>query len=213
MSVISELKNTLFGPSDFLEKLVERRNTYGAYEDTFLGLLAEEVTSKFSNYRVAISLRFKQIVTPSYKKPEELLGVGIEKLRERICWPAWLERAQSNTCKNKKCFDGEFLRGNEVDALIVRDGVDFCFVEYEKDRSELCDDFMKMYWLRQLFDRPFESLFVTQLTTRRGDGTFDEFARYVARARPLLNCLLGKWAIMEIVDLPYELKRHLNWEV
>jgi hypothetical protein len=104
------------------------------------------------------------------------------------------------------------LKGNEVDALIVRNGKDLCFVEYEHDRTALCDNFMKMYWLKQLFTCSFESLFVTELTTRKTDGTFREFSAYLSRVKPFLNCFLGKWAIMEIIDLPYSNKRRLNWE-
>lgn len=161
---------------------------------------------------MAISLRFNHIVTPPCKKPAEALGIGTEKLIERICYPSDLERAQNNSCRNKQCFDGDFLKGNEVDALIVRDGLDLCFVEYENKRTELCDNFMKMYWLRQLFNKPFESLFVTKLTARKGDGSFSEFGQYLTHARPVLNYLLEKWAVVEIVDLFSPRKRCIKWE-
>jgi hypothetical protein len=203
MGIIDELRTKIFeSKSDFLERLA-----VAPYEDTFLHLLAEDMRTKLPNYCMAISVRFKQIVSPHFRKPEEALGIQRSKIRERICWSTWLDR----DCKSEKCFDGGFLLGNEIDAMIVRNGQEFCFLEYERSRSELCDDFMKMYWLRQLFNAPFESLFVTLLTTRKTDGTFDEFSKYVTRVKPVLNCLLGNWGIMQIVDLNYR-EPKLNWE-
>jgi hypothetical protein len=119
MSIIEELKRTVIGlgpNSDFLNKLPAAGDVR---EFVFLELFAEELTKKLSNYRVAISLRFNHIVTLFCKKPAEALGIGTEKLIERICYPSYLERARDNNCKNKQCFDGDFLKGNEVDALIV----------------------------------------------------------------------------------------------
>jgi len=210
MSIVEELKKSIFEPSsDFLNKLSYKRNTYGGYEDTFLDLLAEKLHSKFPNYSMAISIRFKRITPSTFKRPEELLGIQRDKIRERICWPTWLDWECN---KISRCFDGGFLQGNEVDALIVRNGRDFCFVEYERNRTELCDDFMKMYWLQQLFNTQFESLFVTTLTTKKPDGTYDEFARYVAHVKPFLDRLLQNWTIMEIVDLSWVRKRQIKWE-
>jgi hypothetical protein len=213
MSISEELKQKVFnGNSRFLEKLsLSPYNT----ERAFFEIFAKEITKKLPNYRLAISVRFHQIISKSAKEPAEVLAANKEILLEKVCCPYYRERAYQNNCKNKQCFQGAFLDGNEVDALIVRDGVDFCFVEYERSRNELCENFMKLHWLRQLFSKPFESLLITKLTTvprQEGDSTLDDFNKYLANAAPELDKLLGTWQVMEIVNLQgAERNRRLQW--
>jgi hypothetical protein len=209
MSIIEDLQKSLLNQSkDFLDELVNRRNSGQGYEDAFLDLLADRIRKNLPGHNMIISVRFKKMIAPFTIKPKDMLGIAQEKIRERICWPTWL----GHECKSRICFGGEFSKGIEVDALIIRPNADFCFIEYENQRTELCNNFMKMYWLRQLLNRDFESLFVTTLTSRKGEGTYVGFKTYINRMEPLLNRLLKNWKILEIIDLFSPKKRCIDWE-
>ena len=209
MNIIEDLKEKVFDQSpDFLNALAVRRDSGERYQEAFLNLLAERIRRDLPEYNMIISVSFGKMIAPFSTKPEDILGIQRDKIRERICWPTWLGR----DCKSKTCFSGEFSKGTEADALIIRSDGAFCFLEYENKRTELCDNFMKMYWLRQLLYRDFESLFVTTLTTRKEEGTFEGFKAYTTRIEPFLKRLLKDWKILEIVDLSSRNKRRINWE-
>ena len=221
MTIIDEIRIKVFQQnSDFLDRLANEWRNINAnfldchaqndYEHSFLNILTEEVHEKMPDYTVVPSFRLKAI--PSFlteERAEIALGESLNYVRQRICLPGLSEECY----RDRKCFDGEYPSGTEIDALIIHER-DFCLLEYENQRQGLCDDFMKIYRLHKLLSRPFESLFVTKVTTRKNEevSTLESFNRYVEDIRPMLDMLLGDWKLLEIVDLTCsERKRHFHW--
>jgi len=207
--IVEELQKCVFEKnSNFLKELAKRwYNLRVERQRAFFDLLAEEIREKLQNYRMIISLRFHRIIVPSCKRPEELFGKTQEIIRKTIC-----DRGYYNqVCESERCFEGAHCKGVEIDALVIHKG-DLCLIEYEDSRKGLCYDFMKIYWMRQFFNREFESLFVTRLTTRRHEDTFAQFNKYVDSAKPILDSFLGTWKILEIVDLYSEKNRTFRFQ-
>lgn len=221
MKIVDDLRQNIFAnESEFLGKLTTEwrlvnskyLNGYGQndHERVFLNLLIEEVHKRLPNISIISNVKLKAIdgFTPE-EKTEAVLGKSLNDIRHTICWPTYSDVK----CKSNKCFEGEYASGTEIDALLIRKE-DFCVVEYENSRVGICDNFMKTYRLRRLLDKPFESLFVTKLTTTRQEGptTFDSFNNYIEKTKPLLDKLLDSWSLLEIVNLSgADWKRSLHW--
>jgi hypothetical protein len=196
--------------TSFLDQFANRRYSTGEQPQTaFLNVLADEMSKKLPSHRMIISVRFKRVVAQSLIKPEQLLEIPHENVRKVICGPEWWDQR----CDSERCFEGRHLEGLEVDAAITHNS-DFCLIEYQHSRKRICYDFMKMYWMRQFLNKPFESLFVTQVTTKEDEGsnTFKSFNQNMDHITPILNRLLQKWSMLEIVDLSgSSQKRHFHW--
>lgn len=216
MRIIDELRENVFDER-FLDELESNwrdiNASFFAYnaaqipESNFLNILTAETHRKLPNYKIISSIKFKALVVSSPEKLEKSLGMRFEQVREKLCWPTW----RNVDCKSQKCFGGAYPSGIEVDALVIRNK-DFCLIEYENKREGLCENFMKMHWLRQFSSKQFESLFVTKLTTTKqpdGPTTFDEFNDYIDKVKTILDILLKDWGILEIVDLSLEKRRRL----
>ena len=72
---------------------------------------------------------------------------------------------------------------------------------------------MKFYRLQQLLEKPFESLFVTRVSTKEDEGstTFESFNKYIDSIKPILDKLLQNWMIVEIVDLHSDKKKRFHF--
>jgi len=222
MKIAEELKEKVFAKeSDFFDKLTNEWRGINAnyldsqgqndYERAFLNILTEEIYKKLPSYKVIPFVKLNAIEEFSpEERAETTLGRHLEDIRGAICWSGWSDQK----CRSKKCFDGEYPSGTEVDGLIIRDKA-FCLLEYENLRSGICDNFMKIYRLQRLLNRPFESLFVTKVTTTRqeeGTTTFESFNKYIDRIKPMLNKLLEDWNVLEIVNLSgSERKKRFHW--
>jgi hypothetical protein len=144
------------------------------------------------------------------KKSKKFFEWTLNETQERICWPTW----RNADCIKQKCFTGIYNAGTEIDAIIIRDK-DFCLMEYEHKRKDLCENFMKMHWLQKLLNKQFESLFITELSTRRQPDlptTFDGFNAYVKRIKVTLDILLKDWSVLELVDVGRLDKKHFYWQ-
>lgn len=221
--IVDELRQKIFNQSSgFLDKLANTWYDTNAWflaysgkenlEHIFLNILTEEIHKSLADCRIFTSVSLKGISELPYEtKVDKVLGMRREDIREKVCWPTYRD---VNCRFLKRCFDGVYPSGTEIDALITR-GRDFCFLEFEKERQGMCDNFMKMYRLQQLLSRPFESLFVTRLTTTRqpeGPTTFESFNTYVDNVKTILDTLLRHWSILEIVNLKgSERSRHFHW--
>lgn len=218
MRIVEQLKEKVFTQgSNFLNRLATEwdsinynfLNDYGQkdYENSFINILTEEVHSKLPNYKIIPFFRLKAL--PSFlaeERVENVLDKPLEDIRKELCEDYW-----KSECNSKQCFNGEYS-STEIDGIIIRDH-DFCLLEYETTRKSLCNNFMKFYRLRQLLDNPFESLFVTKVTTKVDEGstTFERFNKYIDNIKPILNTLLQNWKILEIVDLQSKKKRRFYW--
>jgi len=219
MRIVDELKEKVFTQgSNFLDRLATEWNSinynflndYGqkGYETSFINILTEEMRSKLPNYKIVPFFGLKAL--PSFlaeERVENVLNKPLKDIRKELCEDYW-----KYECKSKQCFNGEYS-SSEIDGIIIRDR-DFCLLEYEDSRKSLCNNFMKFYHLQQLLDKPFESLFVTKVTTKEDEGstTFERFNRYIDNIKPMLDTLLQNWRILEIVDLISERKRHFHWK-
>ena len=222
MNIIPELRQRVFThSSDFLERLANTWPNINAeflacigqrdFEGAFLNILTEEIHRNPPNYKVVTHVKLNTIPAFSNEEMvENILGMRLEEIRRKVCG----SYADSACQKIKKCFGGEYWSGTEIDALIIRDK-DFCFLEYETTRRSLCSDFMKMYWLQQLLNKRFESLFITKLTTvsqPEGPTTFESFNDYIDNIKTMLDKLLLHWSILEIVDLSgSRRRRRFHW--
>jgi hypothetical protein len=212
MEIIEELRECILKENSyFLNDMANRRYNAGEKpQSAFLNILAEELGRKLPKYKMIISVRFKRIITPSIKKPEELLGISRKSIRKNICEQGYCDL----NCESEKCFEGGHFKGAEVDALLIRNG-DICLIEYQHGRKRICYDFMKMYWMRQFLNKQFESLFVTSLTTKLDEGstTFQRFNNYIDTIKPVLDTLLQNWTVLELVNLSgSEKRRRFNWK-
>jgi len=221
MRIVDELREKVFKQdSDFLDKLANTwlniNAEYLAYqgkrdpERAFLNILTEEIHRSLPNYRVITFVKLKPYASLSEEaKPEKVLGMRLEDIRAKVCWSTYRDR----DCRSLECFEG-ISQGTEIDALIIRDK-DFCILEYEDSRQGLCNNFMKMYWLRQLLNKQFESLFVTKLTTQsqpESPPTFESFNNDVDNIRTILDTLLQQWSVLEIVNLSgSKRRRRFHW--
>jgi hypothetical protein len=217
LRIVDELNEKIFQQSsDFLNKLATEWNSinhnllndYGQnnYESSFINVLTGETRRKLPNYIIIPSFGLKALPPLT---PEECVENALRKplldIRKELC-----EDYSEADCRSKQCFNGEYS-SSEIDGLIIRDK-DFCLLEYEESRKSLCNNFLKFYHLRLLLDKPFESLFVTKVTTKIDEGstTFERFNRYIDNIRPMLNTLLQNWRILEIVDFQSQ-RRHFHW--
>jgi len=222
MRIVDELTQEIFKhDSDFLHKLANEWQIINAdfldyyeqkdYEGVFLNILIRETNKKLPNYKVVPFVKLKGIPAFSAEeRAENALGTRLEDLRQKLCWPG----RSNQICLSKKCFDGEYPGGTEIDCLIIRNK-EFCILEYENSRQNLRANFMKIYRLRKLLNKEFESIFVTRVTTTRGEGdtTFDSFNKYVDVIKPVLDTLVSNWKILEIVNLSgSERKRCFRWK-
>ena len=221
MKIVDELKKEIFNQdSNFLHKLANEwpiinahfLDHYGQkdHEGAFLNILIRGINKKFPNYEIVPFVKLKGIPAfSSEERAEKVLGIRLEDLREKLCWPGY----SNVVCNSKRCFDGEYPSGTEIDGVIIRDK-EFCVLEYENSRSGLCDNLMKIYRLRKLLNREFESIFVTKVTTRHVEGlsTFESFNKYIDVIKPILDTLIHNWNVLEIVDLSgSKRKRCFRW--
>jgi len=208
MKIIEELQECVSEKNSiFLKKLADRWYTLREEpQAAFLDLLAEEIRERLPNYRMAISLRFQRMIAPSPRKPEELLEKPRQVIRKTVCDQGYYDQV----CESERCFEGTHSKGVEIGALVIRNG-DFCLMEYQDGRKRVCYDVMKTYWMHQFFNLRFESLFVTSLTTRKHEDTFDRFNQRIISAKSILDSFLNDWKMLEIVDLFSEKRRRLNW--
>ena len=212
MGIVDDLKNNVFNEdTDFLDTLANRRYDLREQpQNAFLNVLADNVAKKLPGHNMIISLSFERIVTQSPPKSEHLLGIPREAVRKTMCGADWWDQ----DCDSERCFEGAgSTRGNEIDAVIYHNN-DCCLIEYQHSRKRTCYDFMKMFWMHQFLNKPFESLFVTQVTTKEDEGstTFERFNQNIDRITPVLNQLIEKWSLLEIVDLSGSSRiRHLHW--
>jgi len=135
-----------------------------------------------------------------------VLNKPLVDIRKELCEDYW-----NTKCNSEQCFDGKF-NSTEVDGIIIR-GNDFCLLEYEETRKSLCNNFLKFYRLQQLLAKPFESLFVTRVSTKEDEGstTFESFNKYIDSIKPILDKLLQNWMIVEIVDLHSDKKKRFHF--
>jgi len=202
MTIISELAKNVFAPdSDFLPKLAKRWPEIKASflhcagdnpEPAFLDLFTEQIFRSSLNYEIFTRIRLDEIHELSGDASvERILGMELSEIMDKICLTSCTEREWS-----VKCFGGAY-KGTDIDCLIRGNGR-YCLLEYEEEYGDLCDNFMKMYRLKELLKKEFESLFVTRLTTK----SLEKFDSYMDKVEPILNKLLGKeWAVLVIVDL------------
>jgi hypothetical protein len=221
MRIIDKIKENVFSQdSDLLDRLGNEWHNINANfldyygqkdpERAFINIFTEEAHKKLPSCKVTPFVKLNPISAFSpEERAEGILGMPLEELRKKLCWPG----CSTIDCRSHKCFYGEYPSGTEIDGLLIR-GNDFCLLEYENSRSGICDNFMKIYRLRQLLHRQFESLFVTKVTTTRYEdsSTFESFNKYIDNIKPILDRLLHDWNILEIVDLSgSERKRRFHW--
>jgi len=207
MRIVAELREKVFNQnSGFLKRLDEwdsiNRGFLGHLgqkdpQRVFLNALTEEIYEKMPNFKFMSPVKLKAIdaFLPE-ERAETIVGMTLENVRKNLCPESYREYA----CRTQKCFEGEYPSGTEVDGLIIH-GREICVLEYEDKKDGLCDNFMKIYRLRQLLNRDFESLFVTKVTTKLDEGstTFEKLNDYVDVIKPILDKLLQEWSILEIV--------------
>jgi len=241
METMSQLKEKLFSNGHFLNKLIENyyylSNSFQHYdnltftyphpsfqaktgknfESLFLSVLSEEVHKRLPELRILLSIDmiFKE---QGKGKMLHLSDPWVDEVRGTVCNPAWFESCGREIKEDQKipsfhstkCFGGREWH-TEIDAVISKDSVDLCFVEYEEKISALCNNFMKMHRLKRTTpDRPFSSLFVTRVSNEKEDSTLDQLNDYMAKVGPSLDRLLKEWRVLAIVDL-FRRKPRLRW--
>ena len=204
---VHEIKPKVFNQSYWYSKKLDEWRSINAgllghvgqkdHQRVFLSALAEEIVGKMPNYKFVSPVKLNAIdAFPPEERAETSLGMTLENVREKLCPESYRQYA----CRSQKCFEGRYPSGTDVDGLIIH-GEDLCFLEYENKRDGLCDNFMKIYRLRRLLNRDFESLFVTKVTNKldEGSSTFNKLNDYLNRVKPILEKLLHDWGILEIV--------------
>jgi hypothetical protein len=181
------------------------------------------VHTKLPNYRVFVSVDMTIDKQPKMGEANSF-PMQLKDLERKICYPYENPSEETYGCFSKiengqaprgphksKCFEGREWQ-TEIDAVISGNDGHLCFIEYEENPLDMCNNFMKIHRLkRDAQDRQIESLFITRSSNMKKDSHTDKFDDYMTRVNSLLDILLGSsWSVLVVTDLSRK-SRRLEW--